>query len=314
MPYNSLVSRTDAAGIIPEQYSREIINSMVASSVAMQSFRRVNMPVGTEHVPVLSVLPSAYWVGETDTGLKQTSEQNWANVTLYARELAVIVPIPIAVLEDASSDLWAEIRPRVAEAFGAKIDAAALFGTSKPTSWPDSIVTDAVAAGNSFTQGSVSGQDISVDISDTWALVEADGFDVDVQWARKRIRSDLRGLRDDNGQPIFANAMEAGKPASIYGEDLLYASNGAWDDTYDLIVGDRSAAILGVRQDMRYEMFREGILQDDSGTIVLNLMQQDAVAMRATMRVGYAVANPATRLNASAVTRFPFAVMTAAGS
>ncbi len=312
MPYNSLIDRTDVAGLIPTEFATQIIQSAAAQSAALGTFRRVTMPRGVTEMPVRSVLPTAYWVGASDTGLKQTTEQNWDNVTLTARELAVIVPIPQAVLDDATVDLWSEVRPRLAEAFGAKIDAAALFGSDTPSGWPDSIVEQAVAAGNEYTEGD-SGGDISVDISETWALVEDDGFDVNVQWARRRLRSQLRGLRDENGQPIFQQGLN-GTPSSIYGEDLLFVSNGAWDDTYKLVVGDRNAAIIGVRQDIDYRIFTEGVISDESGNIVLNLMQQDAVALRATMRVGYAVANPVNRLVPSDAARFPFAVLVGAGS
>lgn len=315
MPYDSLISRTDAAGLIPSEQSTAIIQSLAESSVALRSFRRVTMPTGVTELPVLTVLPTAYWIGETDTGLKQTTEQNWENVTLTARELAVIVPIPVAVVDDASVDLWSEVRPRLAEAFAIKIDSAALFGTDAPAAWPDSIVEKAVAAGNEYTAGT--GVDIAADINQTWALVEDDGFDVSIQWARRSLRSRLRGLRDQNDALLLQDGLAVGRPASIYGEDLLYVSNGAWDNTYDLVVGDRNAAIIGVRQDMRWEMFREGVIQDGNGAIVLNLMQQDAVALRATMRVGYAVANPANRIagdGGEAGTGFPFAVLTAAGS
>ena len=311
--YDSLISRADVAGLIPTEYAAGIIASMAEQSVALRTFRRTVMARGVTEQPVLSVLPTAYWVGATDTGRKQTSEQNWENVTLTARELAVIVPIPQAVINDASVDLWAEVRPRLGEAFGQKVDAAALFGTDSPSGWPDSIVTQAIAAGHEYTVGD-SGGDIAADINETWALVEDDGFDVNVQWARRRIRSRLRGLRDDNGQPVFQNGLERGAPPSIYGEDVLYVGNGAWDDTYAMVVGDRTAAIIGVRQDIDYRLFTEGVISDDAGAVVLNLMQQDAVALRATMRVGYAVANPATRLNPTAGTRFPFAVLTEAGS
>jgi HK97 family phage major capsid protein len=320
--YNSLTSRDDVAGLIPTEYATQIIQSMAQSSVALNTFRRVTMPRGAVEMPVLSVLPTAYWVGASDTGRKQTSEQNWENVTLTARELAVIVPIPVAVVDDATVDLWAEIRPRIAEAFGIKVDAAALFGTDSPSGWGDSIVEAAIAAGNEFTvgdTGNVSGEtgDIAHDINETWALVEEDGFDVNIQWARRRMRSRLRGLRDDNGQPVFQNGLERGAPASIYGEDLLFVSNGSWDNDYALVAGDRNAAIIGIRQDIRYEMFREGVISDDAGAVVLNLMQQDAVALRATMRVGYAVANPANRIQGNGgagATGFPFAVLTEAAS
>ena len=312
--YDSIITRTDVAGLIPTEYAAGIIQSMVQSSVALSTFRRATMPRGVTEMPVLSVLPQAYWVGATDTGLKQTSEQNWENVTLTARELAVIIPIPQAVIDDATVDLWAEVKPRLAEAFGAKVDAAALFGTDTPSGWPDSIATQAIAAGHSYTVGTVSGADISLDINETWALVEEDGFDVNVQWALRSMRSRLRGLRDDNGQPIFQNGLERGAPPSIYGEDLLYVSNGAWDNDYALVVGDRNAAILGMRQDMDYRIFTEGVISDAAGAVVLNLMQQDAVALRATMRVAFAVANPVNVINTNDATRFPFAVLLEAGS
>jgi HK97 family phage major capsid protein len=322
MPYNSLIERADVAGLIPTDTATAVIQSMTAASVALTSFRRVTMARGVTEQPVLSVLPTAYWVGASDTGLKQTSEQNWENVTLTARELAVIIPIPQAVVDDATIDLWADIRPRLAEAFGMKVDSAALFGTDSPSGWPDSIVEQAVAAGNEFTiggTGNVSGTtgDIAHDINETWALVEEDGFDVNIQWARRRMRSRLRGLRDDNGQPVFQNGLERGAPPSIFGEDLLYVSNGAWDDSYALVAGDRNAAIIGVRQDITYRLFTEGVISDDSGNVVLNLMQQDAVALRAVMRVGFAVANPANRIQGdggAGATGFPFAVLTEAGS
>lgn len=311
--YNSVIARDDVAGLIPTEYARGIIQDIPKSSVALATFRRASMPRGVVEMPVLSVLPTAYWVGATDTGLKQTSEQNWDNVTLVARELAVIVPIPQAVIDDATVDLWAEVRPRLAEAFGTKIDAAALFGTDKPSGWDDSIVEAAIAASNVYTVGD-STVDIAADISETWALVEDDGFDVNIQWARRRMRSRLRGLRDENGQPVFQNGLERGAPASLYGEDLLYVSNGAWDDDYALVVGDRNAAIIGVRQDIEYRIFTEGVISNEAGAVVLNLMQQDAVALRATMRVGYAVANPATRIGETQVDPFPFAVLQEAGS
>jgi HK97 family phage major capsid protein len=314
MPFNSLIDRDNVAGLIPTETAAGVIQGTAEQSVALRTFRRVTMPRGVTEMPVLSVLPSAYWVGATDTGLKQTSEQNWENVTLTARELAVIIPIPQAVLDDATLDLWAEIRPRLAEAFGTKIDAAVLFGTDAPAAWPDSIAEAAVAANNDSAGG---GSDLAADISTTWALVEDDGFDVNVQYARRNIRSRLRGLRDDQNALLLQDGLSNGSPSSIYGEDLLYVSNGAWDNDYDLIVGDRSAAIIGVRQDIDYRLFFEGVVSDDSGNVVLNLMQQDAVALRATMRVAFATAVPATAhggAGGDAATGYPFAVLTGSGS
>lgn len=317
--YSNVIDRTGAAALMPEEVARQIIQGLPAASVALSTFRRVTMGRAQQRMPVLSALPLAYWV-DGDTGLKKTSNLSWENKYLDARELAVIVPIPTAVLDDADYDIWSEVRPRIIEAFGAKIDAAALFGTDKPAGWPDSIVTQAIAAGNVRTIGdplvdsNATSPDFSVEVSETMALVEADGFDVSAHWGPRRIKSRLRGLRDANGQPVLQISNVTGQPDALYGEPLRYVANGSWDVANALVTGDAAAAILGLRQDLTYAIFTEGVISDETGKVILNLMQQDAIAMRATMRVAYQVANPLNILNPDDNTRFPFAVLQEVGS
>jgi HK97 family phage major capsid protein len=308
--YNSLITRTDADDLIPEPVAREIIQGLPAASAALSTFRRTTMSSKTVKQPVLSALPTAYWVNG-DTGLKQTSDLAWGNQVLTAEELAVIVAVPEAVLDDADFDIWAETRPRLIEAFGAKIDRAAIFGVDAPTSWPDGIVPQAVAAGNTVLEGT--GVDFAEDISDTIAEVENDGYDVNVAYARRKIRGRLRNLRDQNNNPIY-QTLAQGSPDQLYGNDFLYVTNGSWVNNYELIVGDRNAAILGIRQDITFKLFTEGVISDDSGNVVLNLMQQDAIALRAVMRVGFAIAQPVTAENVGDDTAFPFAVLINSGS
>ena len=95
------------------------------------------------------MLPTAYWVNG-DTGMKQTSQMAWDNVFLTAAELAVIVPIPDSVRDDASVDLYGEIKPRVIEEIGKRVDAAVFFGDNRPADWQNDIVTLARQAGNNM--------------------------------------------------------------------------------------------------------------------------------------------------------------------
>jgi HK97 family phage major capsid protein len=147
MPYNNLVSRTSAQALIPEQVSNDILGGLSNDSAALQMFRQVRMATNQTRMPVLSALPTAYFVNG-DTGLKQTTQVDWSNKFLNVEELATIVPIPEAVFDDANFDVWGNIRPLLQDAIARALDAAVIFGTNKPASWGGALVTDATTAGN----------------------------------------------------------------------------------------------------------------------------------------------------------------------
>ncbi|MFI6496906.1 phage major capsid protein [Nonomuraea typhae] len=309
MPYNSLISR-DASNdpLVPTPVSDQIIQQLPESSVMLQRARQVRLSSRTQRMPVLDVLPTAYFVSG-DTGLKQTSAQDWKNVELVVEELAVIVPIPEAYLDDAQVPIWDEVRPRIVEAFGVAIDAATLFGTSKPSTWGHPIYQSAVAAGNVVTAGT----DLALNVAQLGELLAKDGFPVNAFASRPGLNWKLVGLRATDGHPIYQPDLQGRPGGTLYGYPLNEVSNGAWNATEaELIAGDWSKAIIGMRQDITFKMFTEGVITDGSGVIQLNLMQQDAVALRAVMRLAYATANPVTALNATASTRYPFGVLRAA--
>ncbi len=307
--YNSLIDRTDAAPLIPEEVSREIIQALPQQSAALRLFRQVRMSRAQQRMPVLAALATAYFVG-SDTGLKQTTEITWQNKYLNAEELAVIVPVPQAVLDDSDFDIWGEVRPRLVEAFGRALDAAVFFGTNKPGTWPDDIVTAANAAGNKITLGTGDIVDKIGADSGMMAAVEADGFDVNFFAGATSVKAKLRGLRTAEGALIFQPSLTANTPNTLYGQPLEFPQNGAWDATKALLLcGDRTMGIIGLRQDIQVRLLDQAVIQDGSGAIVYNLAQQDMVALRATMRVAFQVANPITNLQPTEASRYPFAVL-----
>jgi HK97 family phage major capsid protein len=303
--YNTGVTRDSSDDpLIPVDVSDQIIQEMPTSSFILQRAGQVRMSTKTTRQPVLNVLPTAYWVSG-DTGRKQTSAADWANVSLNAEELAVIVPIPEAYIDDAQVPLWDEVRPRLAEAIAAKVDAAALFGTDKPSTWPAAIYPSILAAGNTVRAGT--GEDFGVDVASLGELIAKDGFAVNGFASRPGLKWKLVGLRSTDGIPIYQPDLQNGGGGNLYGYPLSEVVNGSWDsDEAELIAGDWTKAIVGMRQDLTWKVFTEGVISDDSGAVVLNLMQQDSVAIRVVMRVAFATSNPVTTLNTNANTRFPF--------
>jgi HK97 family phage major capsid protein len=315
MPYNNIISRTDAAAEIPEDVAATITGIVAQQSAALTLFRNVPMSRAQTRIPALSALPVAYFVNG-DTGLKQTTEAGWENKYLNAEEIAAIVPIPEAVLDDAGFDIWATIRPLLAEAIGRTLDAAVFFGTNAPASWSDDIVTAATAASHTVdtsanAAGAAGGN--AQNFSDLFALVEADGYDVNGVVLNRVWKGRLRSVRSTTGE----NLTDQVSPTSIFGVDgerLQYPMRGLWpavsNGNVSAIVGDFTQGLIGVRQDITYKILDQAVIQDGTGAIIFNLAQQDMVAMRVVARYAWAVPNPYNRDNPTEATRYPFAVMT----
>lgn len=304
------------SGLIPTDYATSIIQEATERSLALSTFRQVRMPTGVQHLPVLDVLPVANWVtgepNDTDGtgGEKTPTEQNWKGLVLTAEEIAAIVVIPEAVLEDASVDLWAEITPRLGESIGAAVDAAVFAGTNKPSSWPAAIIPAAVTATNVVVAASPN----EASYNSAFGLVEADGFMVDQVYAATPQKAVFRGL-NASGVPVYLTEVrDDGRVDSVYGVDIAYDRMGSLGANTHAVVGDPSKAIMGTRTDIQYKVLEEASIDVSAlqnGSAVINLAQQDSVALRVRARFGFAVANPVTRLNTNAATRYPFAAINA---
>lgn len=315
MPYNSVIDRTDAGALIPEDVSREIIKNVPQMSAVMQLGRRLpNMSRKQRRLPVLSLLPTAYFV-DGDTGLKQTTNVEWANKYLNAEELAVIVPIPESVMDDVDYDIWTEAQPLIEEAIGVAFDQAVLYGTNAPAAWPDDILTGSAAAAHTLAVGAV-GPDLYGDIlgvGGTFSKVEADGYMVNGSVAAMTMKSRLRDVRDANGNPIFNRdpGPQAKFRYTLDGEPVLFPTNGAVDPAQSLLVsGDWQQLVYALRSDISVKKFYEGVITDAAGLIVYNLMQQDMMAIRVTLRIAWQLPNPINRLQPTEASRYPFAVLT----
>ena len=308
-PMSGIIHRDNLTGLIPEPVSREIFQGVVESSAVLKAGRKLpNMTSKTQSINVLDMLPMAYWV-DGDTGYKQTSSQAWEKKKLYAEELAVIIPIPEAVLDDSNYDIWGEVRPRIVEAMGRRIDEAILFGTGKPSTWRDGIVKTAKDAGNSVQATA----DLFADImgeDGVIAKAEESGYMPTGVMSAVGMRAKLRGLTDKNGQPLFLSSMHSKTPYTLDGMEMTFPMNGAWNPEEALmIVGDFHQLVYSIRQDVTYKVLTEATIVDPSSReVVYSLAQQDMVALRAVMRLGWEIPNPISAYRASLESYSPFAV------
>lgn len=293
----NIVSRESAEALIHEQIMNTVFQDAPKSSILMQLGRKLpNMTSKQTRVPVLSMLPMAYWVGG-DTGVKKTSRQQWENVYITAGELAVIVPIPEAVLADASFDIMGEVIPRVNESIGMKFDEAAIFGVDRPPEWQNDIITLARQAGNNVSGGIT--YDTILGEDGLFGKVEQSGYIVDGVIGAMRTRAALRGIKDDASRPIFMPSMQDRTQYALDGAPVYFPENGSFDPTVaQMVAGNWRQLVWAMRQDIETKILDQAVIQDPSTKeIVYNLAQQDMIALRVTFRAGFAVPNPATRLN-----------------
>ena len=322
MPYNNNISRTEAAPLIPEEAASQIISHAVEGSAVMSLARRLpDMSRGQVRLPVVSALPTAYWINPAsnnpqtpDNGLKQTTEVNWENVYIYAEEMAVIVPIPDAVADDMGYDIWGEIQPLLGEAFGRAFDDSVLRGTNAPANFPNDLVTGATAAGHVVSLANFKDvYDALFELNGVYNLVEEDGYMATGHIAAPSMMSRLRSCRGADGAPVFSGSMVNGVPFfDLLGAQVRFPRNGSMAASPQyLFSGDWSQLVWSMRQDITYKILDQAIIQDNTGAIVYNLAQQDMRALRAVMRIGWALPNPINPMNANVATRYPFSILTA---
>jgi len=166
------------------------------------------------------------------------------------------------------------------------------------------LVADAIAAGNVVARGTnnQAAGGIHGDMSDLLGTLEADGYMPNGAVGNITLKARLRQVRDTTGQTIVNPDIP----------DIRFAFPGLWPsgvNSAELLVGDFTKLVVGVRQDMTYKLITDGVITDAAGVIQYNLPQQDMVAMRLVFRAAYAVSNPINYQQGVEASRFPFAVL-----
>lgn len=312
MPYDNIISRTDAQATMPEEVSNKFLEGLTNNSAVLSTFTRV--PVGRKQVrfPVLSALPIAYFLSG-DTGLKQTTEINWDNKYLNIEEIAAIIPVPESVIDDSAMPIWSQCMPLLEQAAGRTLDAATFFGVNAPGTFPTAVVTAAAAAGNTIQIGTnnAAAGGIIGDQSDLLALIEADGYDPSNAVSNRVVRGLYRQARSTQGErlneiTITKDSVEAD------GVTHTFPMRGQWPTaggSARSIMFDPAEFVVGVRQDITFKVLDQAVIQDNQGAIVYNLAQQDMVALRLVLRVGWQVANTINYDQPDGAARYPAGIL-----
>jgi HK97 family phage major capsid protein len=298
------VTRTYPDRFIPQQVVSEIITGLSQVSVVRALAREIPLTTRVGRMTVPAEPAKAYWVkaaqagDPNDLGLKQLTTFGLQDLDFVVEEIAALVAIPNAYVDDSQINLWNYARTELTNAFARKLDLAFLFNIDRPSTTGDSAV-ELATADNLIAPST----NVTTGLLSLLSTIEG------VSGIASRSTLPYAVASQNVNALWFDPRGPAG--VQLFGLPTQNSCDGGWDDSQaSAIVGAWNYAMLGIRQDLSFDMFKEGVITDENGAVTLNLMQQDAQALRAVMRVAWAV-QPQRRLkpDGTYVTQSPFGIL-----
>lgn len=265
-------------GTIPEKYNKLILKEIMSGSKVMQLAKYEEMDSKEKKFEYFAKGPGAYWVGEGEK--IQTSKPQWMQATMVAKKLGVIVPCSREFLHYKMSDFFEQMKPKIAEAFYKKFDAAAILNQENP--FPQSVDESALAAGN-LISGGISYDNI---LAMEDALNDED-YDANAFISTKKNRSTLRNVNKVQNGVIVETLYDRGSNTI----DGLPVADLKGLDKGILYAGDFDYMYYGIPFGMSYkidESAQLSTLKNADGTPV-NLFEQELAALRVTMDVAFMI-------------------------
>ena len=303
------ISRAEVATLIQEAYADTLLSSATAGSTVLSAFQTISMGSKTTHLPVLATIPEAGWVSESSSsaeGVKPQSKVTWADRTLVAEEIAVVIPVHENLIDDATVGVLSEIARLGGQAIGRKLDQAVIFGIDKPLSWASkSLAEAAVDAGQTVTNvpGSANENDLVGASNQIAQQIATAGYSPDTLLASLALRYRIANLRSTYGEPVFqpegAPGLDPAANAGFNGFNAWFNRNGAWDNGLDAIIVDSSRVKIGLRQDITVKFLDQATL--GTGENQVNLAERDMVALRLKARFAYVLGDGATSVGTGKV-------------
>ena len=270
---DTIFLKDNLSGAVPTEIAQEVIKNVIEQASILKVCKHETMLSDKKTMPKLTDSGSASWVAEGEA--IKTTLPKFEYPQLKACKLAVIVPVTREKIDDTVINVMDEVKQAMADAFAAAIDKAMIFGVESP------FETNLISAID--TQKVVKTADLDKDISNAMGLVEDNNYNctnILMGTAQKRV---LRELANDNS---YKGAISL---SSAYETPIDFVKN--WDNTKAVtITGDFSKAIVGTRDGMTYEILKEATIT--SGEEKINLAERDMIAIKATIRLGFLVAEP----------------------
>ena len=297
---------SDFSGIIPHEYSQQIIHEVEQRSAVLQLAQI--MPMGTRitELPVTGKLPTAQWVHGSGAPPAGTGRKPYTDLTLVpqvitAEEIAAVVAIPQQYLDDNTINLWNWARPKMAEAIAVKLDETVLFGglpANVPASFPVGGVasnTYSTSVGNGGGGPFPTAIDAVDAVNNGMSYVEGQGLAVTGHSADIGAKGRFRGVRDQTGALLLGTEQVGNSQRpTLYGERIAYSQYASNTNNINFITGAWDYLVIGVREDIRFRIDPSGVIAAPDGTIAVSGFQDNVVPCKIWARFGCTIIKPVT--------------------
>lgn len=266
-------------GEIPSQFGGEIIKDVIENSKVMQLGIYEPMDKQEKKFDYLANGPGAYWVGEGQR--IQTSKAEWLQVTMKAKKVAVILVASREMLQYSMTRFFEEMKPKIAEAFHKKFDEAAILNYDNP--FEQSIEQSVIAADN-VAKVALDGNGIL----ELEGLVEDNDYEPNAFISKRQNRSTLRGVTE--GEGVNAEKLYDRKSNELDGLPVVDLKSDQFERGH-IYTGDFDQIRYGIPFNISYNVSEEAqlstVLASDGQPV--NLYEQELIALRATMDIGFMV-------------------------
>jgi HK97 family phage major capsid protein len=275
--------------VIPVEYSSEIIEEAAQQSVVLRLANTVPMGTQVAQMPVPRQFPRAGWASTPYGSRKPYTDLALGLEMMTAEEVAAVTAIPDAMVDDVDINLWAWVRPRLAEAIAIAVDSAVLFGVDAPATFPVGGV-----ASDEYSSAATPGDDVVSTINDAMGEVEEQGLAVSGSAADLGVRAVLRGVRDQSGALLLGTGQtDSGAINTLYGTPIFYDPFPR-NQVADFFTGAWNNLIIGVRQDIRFQLDSSGVIVDEDGKVVISAFQDNVTLLKVWARFACVIVKPVT--------------------
>ena len=277
-------SLTNTAGgfLVPTPLEKLLFKNIQCKSAILPFLRKFTMTSATLRLNAIDDEPVMAWVA-TEGGSKEVSNESIRQITLTAEELSVIVLTTKILLADSNVELISVIREEIEDAIVVALEQS-YMGYFAGTPFAQTLTLSTPVA---HTIAFGTHTDLIDDMNEAVNTIEVHGhFDNIGFVAHTTLMATLRGLRDGQGQPIFRAGAKDETPDTLFGYPIRFTCNMQQTGSppaYELLIADWKYVLEGVRSGVEIDIF-------DTGTVgAHNLLVQNKIAVRATLRRGFAI-------------------------